>query len=210
MAELAERLQEAGDASSMTELEGKTFQILSFKMGQRDSTFSEGTYLYADAGLLIEEDNGLVEACVELSGARVCRQIQTLTDGDLPARVKLVRRLDLKGVPWDLLAIAGGAESPKDSKLTEAAKKAGAKEVSRNKDPLKNFRNEDGSVQWELFIGRWQKEKLSLDELGGVIGAVAASALEHYFKTYPDATITTLKEVALAGRTPAESELPFE
>lgn len=205
MSNLKERLQEAGDASAMAELEGRTFQILSFKMGERDSNFSEGTYLYADTQLLVEEEAGIVETSVELSGARICRQLQVLKDDDLPLRVKLVRRLDLKGVPWDLQAVDGDEDSP----VTAAAKAAGAKEKTRKKtDPLAEFRDDAGKLKLSAFVVWWQEQKLGPDQLAEVVGANTDQALEHWFMVDKHRGLDDLVQAAKLKGGPAE-DLPF-
>lgn len=217
---LGERFRQAGDsgmgdALSMHDLVGKVFQVVTFTPGESEGKW--GTQRWNLAQVIIEDGDETFETEAFLSGARVNRQLDWLLyERMLPARVRVIRRGDLQGNPWDLVPaeaeVPDETVPPEDSALVQAAKKRGASEKARKKaDPLQHFRNEDGSVKWQAFVARWQKEGFGLDELGDIIGANSASALEHWLATDKARTITTLKEQAIAKRAkPAEEEPPFE
>ena len=113
---LAERMAQAGDsgygdALSMQDLVGKVFQVVGFTPGESDGKF--GTWRWNLVQVIIEEGEGSYETEAFLRGARVNRVLDLLhADGELPCRVRIIRRDDLQGNPWDL--VPADAELPLD------------------------------------------------------------------------------------------------
>lgn len=108
MSELKEEFRNAanptgGDALTMGELEGQVFQILSFVTGESKSAFQgKDTFRWNLADIILEGEDGQ-ECSAFLSGARVGRQLDWAGErGEFPVRVRLIRRGDLNGNPWEL------------------------------------------------------------------------------------------------------------
>ena len=234
---LAERMAQAGDsgygdALSMQDLVDKVFQVVGFTPGESDGKWGRRRWNLAQ--IVIEDGDESCETEAFLSGARVNRVLDMLhADGELPARVRVFRRDDLQGNPWDLMP--ADAELPLDEALPlaeelreavesepeEAPKKPSVSQRAKTATPkptahkeVVTVRRKDGEqadMEWAEFCGLWQGEGYGLDELGDICGATSAQAITHWFKADKGRTITVLKVEATKRRKPLEEEkMPFE
>ena len=211
-----------GDALSMQDLEDKVFQIVGFNPGESEGKW--GMKRWNLTQIIIEDGDEAYETEAFLSGNRINRILDGLhADDEFPVRVRITRRGDLQGNPWDLmpadaelplpldgdssLPVAEPDEKPKDSPLVKRAKKAGATEVVT----VRRKGGEQTDMPWADFCGLWQGEGYGLDELGDICGATSAQALTHWFAADKGRTITVLKVEATQRRKPLQEEpMAFE